>query len=71
VASVTRTLHVKVLGLVNYQICVKMYAASNDAGLNTGGEGYQSTNTAWMDTFNNLGLQMSSDMRTRNAMGAF
>ncbi|CAG9945097.1 unnamed protein product [Clonostachys rosea f. rosea IK726] len=35
-----------------------MYAASNDAGLNTGGEGYQSTNTAWMDTFNNLGLQI-------------
>lgn len=49
-----------------------------DAALSTNGpihasfcEGYQSTNTAWMDNFKSLGLQMPSDMRTGNAMGAF
>ncbi|KAL2015460.1 hypothetical protein VTK56DRAFT_5404 [Thermocarpiscus australiensis] len=35
------------------------------------GEGYGVTNTAWMDTFAKLGLQMTTDPRSGAAVGAF
>lgn len=34
-------------------------------------EGYGVTNSAWMETFAKFGLEMSGDMRSENALGAF
>lgn len=35
------------------------------------GEGYGPTNSAWMETFARFGLNMTADMRSENALGAF